>query len=173
MDWSMDEPQARKLLFESCNGSLARVGTAIVDDPKDTPCVVVGRASHDLLNKTIEWCDAGGCFATAKDTGMMNVESSDVGPGSAPLVLMFDTHRTLGGSGQRRMFAATGLNAGLLVSRNDKFIAFEGLPFPGTLIQIQDPGGFDGEAGVAGEDPTAVVPGANGVLMEPPPDGTS
>src|SRR5713101_4918574 len=125
MNWSMYERQARKLLLESCNGSLATVGTPIVDDPKDTACFVVGRASHDLLNQTIEGCDAGGFFATPKDTGMMNVESSDVGPGSAPLVLMFDTHQAFGGSGQGRMLAPTGLNALLLFSRDDKFIAFE------------------------------------------------
>ena len=81
------------------------MGTSVVDDPEDTPGVVVGRASHDLLNKTVKGCDAGGSFAAAKDTGMMNVESGHVGPGSATTVLMFDAHRAFRRDGQRGMLA--------------------------------------------------------------------
>ncbi len=103
----------------------------------------------------------------------MNVESSEVGPSSAPLILMFDAHRTFRRGGQSWMLAPTGLNAGLLVSRDDKFIAFERFAFPAAFIKIEDSVGLDSEAGVSGEDPTAVVPGANGVFMEPPPNGAS
>jgi hypothetical protein len=149
------------------------MGTSVVDDPKDTPGVVVGRASHDLLNETVKGCDAGGSFAAAEDTGMMNVESGHIRPGSAATVLMFDAHRAFRRDGQCGMLAAPGLDAGLLVSGNDKFIVFQGFILPGALIQVQDSVRFDGEGGVPGEDPTAVVPGANGVIMEPPPNGAS
>ena len=167
----MNERQAREQVLKSGDGSLAPVRTPIVDDPKDTPGIVVGRASHDLLDKTIKGGDASGCFATAKDTGTMNVESCDIGPGSATTILMFDPHRALRRGGQGGMLAPPGLDAGLLVGRDDKFITFEGFPFPGALIQMEDSVGLDGEGGVPREDPTAVVPGANGVFMEPPPDG--
>jgi len=171
MDWAMNKRQAWEQVFESRDGSLATVRAPIVDDPKDTPGIVVGRASHDLLDKTIKGGDASSCFATAKDTGTMNVESCDVGPGSATTILMFDAHRALRRWGQSGMLATPGLDAGLLVGRDDKFITFEGFTFPGALIQIKDSVGLDGEGGVPGKDPTAVVPGANGVFMEPPPDG--
>ena len=124
-------------------------------------------------NQTTKGCDAGGCFAAAKDTGTMNVESSDVGPRSATTVLMFDAHRALRRGGQRGMLAAPGLDAGLLVGGDDKFITFQGFIVPAALIQVQDSVGLDGEAGVPGKDPTAVVPGANGVVMEPPPNRAS
>jgi hypothetical protein len=70
------------------------------------------------------------------------------------------------------MLAPPGLDAGLLVGRNDKFLAFEGFPLPGALIQIEDSVGLDSEGGVSRKDPTAVIPGPNGVFMEPSPDGT-
>ena len=71
------------------------------------------------------------------------------------------------------MLATTRLNARLFVSRDDEFIAFEGFSFPEARIQIQDPVSLDGEVGVAGEDPTAVVPGTNGIFMEPAPNGAA
>jgi len=44
---------------------------------------------------------------------------------------------------------------------------------PRSAIQIEDAVGFGGEIGIARKDPTAVVPRANGVLVEPAPDGAS
>jgi hypothetical protein len=126
-----------------------------------------------LHNETVKGCDAGGSFAAAKDTGMMNVESGHVGPGTATTILWFDAHRAFRRDGQRGMLAAAGLDAGFLVSGDDKFIVFQGLILPAALIQVQDSVRFDGEGGVPGEDPTAVVPGANGVIMEPPPNRAS
>src|SRR5271166_5902046 len=101
------------------------MGTSVVDDPEDTPSIVVGRASHDLLNQTTKGCDASGCFAAAEDTGTMNVESGDVGPGPAATVFMFNTHRAFGCNSQRGMLAPPGLDAGLLVGGDDKFVTFE------------------------------------------------
>jgi hypothetical protein len=51
------------------------------------------------------------------------------------------------------MLAPTGLDAGLLVSRDDKFIAFEGVAFPGAFIEIEDSVGLDGEDQFWGEKP--------------------
>ena len=95
MDWTMNQGQARELLLESGDGSLATVRAPIVDDPKDTPGVVVRKTSHDLLNKTIKGSDASGCFAAAKDTGTMHVERCDVGPCAATTIFVFDAHRAL------------------------------------------------------------------------------
>jgi hypothetical protein len=101
----MNEGQARELLLESGDGSLTAMRTSLVDDPKDTPGVVIGRASHDLLNQAIEGCDASGCFAAAKDASTMNVEGCDVSPGSATPIFMFNAHRTLRRGGQSLMLA--------------------------------------------------------------------
>jgi len=104
---------------------------------------------------------------------MVNVESSDVGPRSATIILVFDAHRALRRGGQAGMLAPPGLNPGLLVSGDDKFVVLEGFTFPGALVQIQNTVGLEGEFRVSREDPTAVIPGAKGVFMEPPPNSAS
>lgn len=71
------------------------------------------------------------------------------------------------------MLAPPGLNAGLLVCGDDKLITFQGFFFPGALIEVEDSAGLAGKGGISRKDPTAVVPGANGVGVEPAPDGAS
>lgn len=71
------------------------------------------------------------------------------------------------------MPAATGLNAGLFVGRDYKLIVFEGLAAPNSLVEIEQTACLGGETRVPREDPTAVVPGTNRILVEPPPDRTS
>jgi hypothetical protein len=75
------------------------------------------------------------------------------------------------GRRQRGMLAPPGLNAGLLVSRNDQLIVFEGFPLPVALIQVEDAAGLDSKVGIARKDPTAVVPRAKGVCVEPSTNG--
>ena len=67
------------------------------------------------------------------------------------------------------MQAAAGLDAGLFVSREHPFILAQCASLPLALIQIQDPPGFERKIRIPGKDPTAMLPGTNGVLMEPPP----
>ena len=173
MNGSVNENQPGELLLEAGDGSVAAVGAAVIDDPEDAPGVVVRRSGHDLLDETIEGLDTSGGLATAEDTSVMDVESGDVGPSPATVVLMLDAHRAMGSWRQGRMLAATRLNAGLLVGGDDEFIASEGLILPRSAIQIEDAVCLDSEIGVAGKDPTASIPGANGVLVEPAPDGAS
>ena len=71
------------------------------------------------------------------------------------------------------MFAPPRLNAGLFIGGDDEFVAFQGLLLPGTFIEIENAAGFDGKGGVSGEDPASVIPGTDGVGMEPSPNGAS
>lgn len=160
-------------MLESEDGGGAPVRTAIVNDPENAAGVVVGRASHDLFHQTIKGRDAGSCFAAAKDAGVMNIESGDVRPGAAAIILVFDEHGTIGRGWKRGMLAPPGLNAGLFVSRDDVFVALEDLAIPATRIQIQYSASLDGEGGITWKDPAAVTPRTNGVFMEPAPDGAA
>jgi hypothetical protein len=63
------------------------------------------------------------------------------------------------------------LNAGFLVSGDHIFIAAQGPVMPATLVEVQDPSGLLLELRIAGENPTAVLSGTDGVLVEPAPDG--
>jgi len=124
MDGSVHENQPGELLLEADDGCVAAMGTAVVDDPKDASGVIVGRSGHDLLDEVKERNDAGGGLATAKDPSVMNIESGEVGPSAAAVVLVLDAHGAARGRRQSGMRAAAGLNAGLLVGRDVKFIVF-------------------------------------------------
>lgn len=68
------------------------------------------------------------------------------------------------------MEAASSLNAGLFIGGDDELVLPERLAIPGAGIQAENVAGLDGEARVARKDPSAVIPRANGVLMEPAPN---
>ncbi len=68
------------------------------------------------------------------------------------------------------MNAGSGLNTGFLVGRDHELVLFERLTVPLRLVRVEDAAGLRGEVGVAGEDPTSMLPRTNGVLVEPAPD---
>ncbi len=68
------------------------------------------------------------------------------------------------------MQANASLKAGFLVGGNDELIAPKGLVLPVASIEVPHPPGFLGEMRVAGEDPTAMLPGPNGIGVQTPPD---
>ena len=86
MDWTMHEREAGKQSLQSLDGRFTAVRSSVIDDPENTPGVVVGRASHDLFDQTMESSDASGGFAAAKDACMVNVESGHISPGAAALL---------------------------------------------------------------------------------------
>ena len=126
-----------------------------------------------MFHQAIKGRDAGSRFAAAKNAGVMDIESGDVRPGAATIVFVFDEHGTIRRWRQRCMFAPPGLDAGLFVSRDDIFVALEGLAIPGARIQVQYPAGLDGKGGVTGKDPATMTPRTNGILVEPAPDGAA
>jgi hypothetical protein len=67
------------------------------------------------------------------------------------------------------MFPAASLDAGLLIRGNHELVLFEALALPAAGIQVQPPTSFFGEVGMARENPTTMVPGTNGILMQPAP----
>ena len=63
------------------------------------------------------------------------------------------------------MLAAAGLNAGLFIGGDDEFVVLQRAALPLAGVQIQYAPGLGGEIRIAREDPTAVIPRANSVLM--------
>lgn len=145
------------------------MGGAIVHDPEDATGVVIGRACHDLLDQSVEGRDAILRFAAAIDSGSVDIQGSDVGPGTTPEILILDTHAGAWSARLRDVFPAPGLNAGLFIGGDHEFIVLERLLLPLAGVEIQYAPGFGGEVGVSRENPTAVVPRSNGVFMQPAP----
>jgi hypothetical protein len=69
------------------------------------------------------------------------------------------------------MQAYTCLNAGLLVGADHELVGAQALPLPATGVQIQDACGLGLELGIAREDPAAMLPGSDGVFVQPAPHG--
>jgi hypothetical protein len=63
------------------------------------------------------------------------------------------------------------LNAGLFVGRKHVVVGSQCLAFPESLIEIEHPLGFWLKFRITGKDPTAMLPRANGILVEPSPNG--
>jgi len=149
------------------------VSRTVTDDPEDTASIIVGRASHYLLDEAVKGCDAVLELAAPKDPGVVDIQTGDVGPGSAPKILVLYLHRATRAAGASGMFASPGLNAGFFVRGDHELIILQRLPFPCASIQIENAAGFVGKVGIAREDPTAVIPGPNGILMQPAPQGAA
>ena len=147
------------------------MGRTIVNDQKDTPCCGIGWLTHHVVNKAIKGGDAASAFAPAKQFGAMDIKGRYVGPSAASGVFMFHFHwRTrldrIGG-----MKTAASLDAGFLIGRQNKLIIPKGMPIPYPFIKIQDSPGFLGKLRITGENPGAIPPRTNGILMKPSPDG--
>src|SRR5450755_3960234 len=69
-----------------------------------------------------------------------------------------------GRGGQRRGLAAPRLDRGLLVTADDVVAGMQKLALPTAGGQVKDAAGLLGEAGVAGEDPGAVLPRLDRIL---------
>lgn len=77
------------------------------------------------------------------------------------------------GNGARRkrgVTQAAGLNTGFLVGGQHVLGRAEGDAVTTPFVQVEDPAGLGGEAGVAGKEPTPNSPGLDGVGGEPAPD---
>src|SRR5712691_137415 len=157
--------------LKASRGGGTAVGGAVVGDPEDSPGVVVGAPAHGLGDQAGEAGDAVLSFAAGEDAGAMDVERGQVSPGPEPRVLVLDSHR-LARSGLRRgVLPRAGLDAGLLVGADHELVRAQPAALPDAMVEVEDPPGLVLEVGVAGEDPAPMLPGPDGVFVEPPPDG--
>jgi len=171
VDGAVHQNESGVLLLETLHGSQAAMGGSIVHDPEHAARIVVGRPGHDLFNEAVEGSNPTASFAAAKDFSAMNIKSGQVSPRAAAFIFVFDLHDGSGLCGQCRVKTGAGLNAGLLICRDDKLVVMKGLSTPNALVKTQDTPCFESELWGAGKDPAAMLPRADGVGMEPPPHG--
>jgi hypothetical protein len=101
----------------------------------------------------------------------MHIPSGQIGPGAGPCVLMFDAQRPPRPGRLRRMAPRAGLDARLFVGAEHVLARPQGHPLPAAFVEIEDPAGLERELRIAGEEPAAVAPRAQGILAEPAPHG--
>lgn len=147
------------------------MGRTIVNYQEDPPCFGIGRLTHNVVNKSIKGGYAASAFAPSKQFGTMDIKGCYVGPCAAPRVFMLHFHRRtrLGRIG--RMTTAARLDAGFFVGRQNKLIIMKGMSIPNPFIEIQDSPCFLCKLRISGENPGAMPPRTNGILVKPSPYG--
>jgi len=168
---AVNREQVGKGLGQASHAGRAPMRGAVIHDPEHAPCVTIGWLSHDLSNETAERIDAGGFLATAKNLGTVYIERRQVGPSSTALIFVFDASGTLGARWRGGMFAHARLDAGFLVGAEHELVPAQAFALPLLGVQIENAPGLECEIRIAREDPGAVLPGPNGVLVQPAPHG--
>ncbi len=170
MNGAVDEHQARIAALESRHGTLTPVTRTVVHNPEDAAGFIVRWAGHDLVHETIKGSDAIFQFAATQHAGVVDIERRQVSPGSATPVLMFDAHGPTGLASPGRMAAGSCLDAGLLIGGDHKLIVPQGLAAPKARVEVQNAARFQGKVRVARENPGSVLPGTDGIVVQPSPD---
>ena len=171
VDRGMHQQEVGVALAEPPDRGQSAMRGAVVDDPEDAPSVAVGRLLHDLVDEALERGDAGLGFAAAEQLGTMDIAGGEVGLGGEGFVFVLDVGGLAGFGGRCGMPALTRLDGGFLVGRDDAIGLVQGSTQPSAVIEVEDATGLVGEVGVAREDPAAVLPRADGVVMQQAPDG--
>jgi FixJ family two-component response regulator len=144
---------------EAVGGSLAATSGAVVRDPEDVSCGLVGLLAHNFADEAIHRCDAILRLATTEDLGVVDVPSSQVGPGTPTKVLVFYSRGTVRRGRQSRLFPAAGLNACLFVGGNNTLVSAQGSAFPDAMVQVQDRRGLGAKIGITRKNPASMLHG--------------
>ena len=171
MDRSMDEDCVGPLVAKTLDGFLAAMSGAVVYDPKDAASGLVGLLAHDFADEPIHGGDSALDLAATENLRPMDIPSCQVGPGAFAKVLVLNAHGPVGSGRQSWMFPASGLDAGLFVRGNDIVVRAKRGAFPNPFVQIEDRTGLGRKVGIAREDPASMLPRAEGIAAEPPPQG--
>lgn len=149
--------------------SLASMRGTPVCDPKDTLCGAIWLLAHYLVYKPVKWFDSCTRLTPAAQFRSTRVPDRKVIDCSFSLILMLHTHAFMAAGRRTRVRASSGLNARLFVSR--KYVISLMQPFspPKSMIKVQHDSRLLCKLRVSRKDPTAVVPGTNSILLQPPP----
>jgi len=120
---SVDENGVGPLGAETVGSFLTPMSGAVIHDPEDATCGLVGFLAHDLANKAIHRRDAIVQLAATEDLGAMDVPSRQVDPGAPTEVLVLNPRGAVRGGRQSRLFRSSSLNAGLFVGRDDEVVS--------------------------------------------------
>jgi hypothetical protein len=165
----MNEDGTGPFFAQTLGRLLTSMSRAVVHNPKDSASRFVGLLAHDFADKPIHGSDSALDFTATEDFCPMDIPSCQVGPGAFAKVLVLDASGAARSWRECLLFAASGLNAALLVGGNNIVIRTQRGAFPNAFVKIEDRTGFIGEVGIAREDPGSMLPRAGGIAAEPAP----
>jgi len=143
---------------------------AVVDHPEHTLGRSVGLGSHHLFDQAAEGLDPGLLLDSAEEVGVVDVPGGQVGEGAAAAVVELDQGRAAGPGRERGVATTERLQLGLLIGRDHVLVRAQALAFEAPLVEVEHPRRLGGEVGVAHEQPGALLPGPDRVVVKPTPD---
>ena len=149
------------------------VRRAVVGDPENPVSRTIGFLPHHQVHQAMVGLDSRRGPAQSEHLGPANVPRRHIGQRSATLVLELHPSEPPRGWSLSFRHPFAGLNAGLLVGADHVIIRPQSLAFPNPLVQVQHSTGLLGKPLVAGKNPTAIRPRADGVGIQPPPHRAS
>ena len=167
----MDEDGIGPLGTKAVGGSLAPMSGAVVHDPEDATCRLVGLLAHDFSDEAIHRRDAILEFATTEYFGTVDIPSRQIDSSALTKVLVFNSGWAVRCGRRSRLFTTAGLNARLFVGRDHKIVSAQWSTFPDAMVQIKNRAGLGSKIGITRKDPASVLPRAKGVATEPSPQG--
>jgi hypothetical protein len=102
-----------------------------------------------------------------EEVGVVDVPGGQVGEGAGTLVLGLEPRCATRSPRQRRGLAPERLQLRLLVGADHVLV---GPPLEAALVEVEHPPCLLGEGGIADEDPVALLPRLQRVVMQPTPD---
>ena len=156
-----------------CGCLLSAMRGTIVNDPEDSIRGSIGLLGHHLFDKPVKGGDARLRLAAAKDVGPVHIPGSQIVKGASTFIFVFNIGRTVLARRQRGVLAHAGLNAGLLVSRQNEFIWTEELAAPEAFVKVKNRTGLLKELGITGKYPATMPPGTDSVTAQPAPKRTA
>jgi hypothetical protein len=151
IDRRVNQHQLWVRALQTLHGSGTAVSRTVVYDPEDAASIVVRRSRRYLLDEPVKGSDPILGLTTAQDSGMVNIQTDDVSPGSTPEVFVFHLHGTARTTGASGVLTPPSLDAGFFVCRNHELIVFQTISFPCAGIPVEDPASFVGEMGSRGK----------------------
>ncbi len=173
MDRQVDQYSLRPCFLKSFDSGLTPMRRTIINDPKDPGSGPVWFLIHDLVHQTHEGLDPGLWFHATEYSPTMNIPSSQIVQSTFAQIFMLDHSGFPRPGSNDGMAAASGLDTGFLISRQDEVSFTQRLPFPNTLIEVKNRRGPFHKSRITGKDPASIIPRANGIRVQPAPQSAS
>lgn len=74
MDRTMDQDEMGIFFLQSLRAGLPSIRGAVIHDPENTACLMVGRLGHDLSYLPVKRKDAGFLLTSAKELHPLNIQ---------------------------------------------------------------------------------------------------
>lgn len=143
---------------------------SIVCDPEDAPGRPIRFLTHDKINELVKRFDPGGACTETEHLGSPHVPSCYIRQSTFPLVFSFDSSSATWSGRCSWSDPFSCLNAGFFISTDDVIARAQEISFPYSLIQVQYRCRLFGKVSSSRKNPTAMTPGSDSILAEPPPD---